>query len=59
MRSFEDEVRISSAHELIKGKLEAIMATSARLLVRQQHITAASILANAHTKFRYLYDQER
>jgi len=34
------------------------MATAARLLVRQQHITAASILANANTKFEYLYPQD-
>jgi hypothetical protein len=42
----------------MQDKLEAIMATAARLLVRQQHITAASILANANTKFGYLYPQE-
>jgi hypothetical protein len=58
MGSFDDAVRVASARELLKGKLEAIMATSARLLVRQQHITAASILANAHPKFSYLYEHE-
>jgi hypothetical protein len=42
----------------MQEKLEAIMATAARLLVRQQHITAASILANANTKFEYLYPQD-
>jgi len=58
MRSFEEEVRISTGRELIKGKLDPIMATAARLLVRQQHITAASILANARPKLEYLYPQE-
>jgi hypothetical protein len=58
MRSFEDEVRISSGRELLKRKLDAILATAARLLVRQQQITAASILANARPKLEYLYPQE-
>jgi hypothetical protein len=57
MRTFEDEVRLGNARALLKGKLDAIMATAARLLVRQQCITAASILANARPKFDYLYDQ--
>jgi hypothetical protein len=57
MRTFDDEVYEAEARELIRSKLEAIMATSARLLVRQQHITAASILANARPICRYLYHQ--
>jgi hypothetical protein len=57
MRTFDDEVYEAEARELIRRKLEAIMATSARLLVRQQHITAASILANARPTCRYLYHQ--
>ena len=57
MRTFDDEVYEAEARELIRSKLEAIIATSARLLVRQQHITAASILANARPICRYLYHQ--
>src|SRR5437762_12924747 len=58
MSTFEEDVRVANARELIKRKLEAIMATAAKLLVRQQHIAAASILANANPKFSYLYAQE-
>jgi hypothetical protein len=54
MGEFEDEVRIGNALQKIKGTLEAILATTAKLLVRQQDITAASILANANTSIRYL-----
>ena len=55
MRSFEDEVRTGNAREFIKGNLTAIMGTAAKILVRQQCITAASILANARSNFQYLY----
>jgi hypothetical protein len=57
MRTFEDEVRVGNSRALLKAKLDAIMATAATLLVRQQHITAASILTNSHPKFDYLYAQ--
>jgi hypothetical protein len=57
MRSFEDEARIGNARAFLKQKLDAIMGTAARLLVRQQCITAASLLANARPKFAYLYEE--
>jgi hypothetical protein len=55
MSTFDDDERVGNSRPFLKGKLDAIMATAAKLLVRQQCITAASILANAHPKFDYFY----
>ena len=44
---------ISESQSWIEGQLEVVLATAARLLVRGQNVTAASIVANAEVSVRH------